>query len=310
MMTSQARFFFATAILAAITFFAQGAMAQGAATATGSVTYQDICVTDPNAKLTPSVKPRKKLASINRSEPVKARAKKLATARKKKPVDKTPVADICPPGQKPMRVSFVTPVAPPQPVMSLCQSALGKSASVTSAQASGMLTQAGLSSSMMNDGMINLSDADDKDALAAAVAAAIKANPDAAPAILAYAVRNIPSQDTATLQAVTKAAYAAAPGQAAGLTYAAVSTNPSQTLAITQAMLGAASQADDSVIRQCAIDANPDLANDIATAAFVPALAAESPIGQNDIRNTIRNPSGTTTLVPGLETREKDDSGA
>jgi O-acetylhomoserine/O-acetylserine sulfhydrylase-like pyridoxal-dependent enzyme len=141
--------------------------------------------------------------------------------------------------------------------------------------------------------------------------AAIKANPNAAPAILAFVVRGLNPNDTAALNAVTKAAYAAAPGQAAGLTYAAVSANKSQTLPITQAMLGAAGKADDSVIRQCAIDANPDLANDIATAAFVPALASPpTAIGQNDIRNTINNPTGTTTIVPGLPNREVDNSGA
>lgn len=302
------------AVLAATAFFANDAIAQGAATAAaGNVTYQDICVTDPNAKLTPSVKPRKKIANVNRTEPVKARAKKLAAARKKKPVEPTKLpTDICPPGQKPMRVSFVTPVPPvAQPVMSLCQTALGSSANVTASQASGMLVQAGLKDSdYMQNGLVNAAVVEDKEELAKAVSAAIKANPDAAPAILAYVIRSLNPQDTAALQAVTKAAYEAAPGQAAGLTYASVAANRSQTVPIVQAMLGAAGQADDSVIRQCAIDANPDLANEIATAAFVPALSGPTAIGQNDIRNTINNPTGTTTIIPGLPNREVDNSGA
>ncbi|HCM83799.1 MAG TPA: hypothetical protein PKW15_04365 [Alphaproteobacteria bacterium] len=291
-MIKKTSFIFAAAILAAVAFFANEAIAQGAATAAaGNVTYQDICVTDPNAKLTPSVKPRKKIANVAKTAPVQARSKKLAKARKKKPVDPVKVSDICPPGQKPMKVSFVTPVAP-VPVMSLCQTALGASANVTASQASGMLMNAGLNDTdYAKDGMLNVAMVDDKEELAQAVSAAIKANPDAAPAILAFVVRGLNPQDTEALQAVTKAAYNAAPGQAAGLTYAAVSTNKNQTIAITQAMLGAASQADDSVIRQCAVDANPDLANEIATAAFVPTLGTPT-IDQNDIRNTVRDTSG------------------
>lgn len=293
-MMIKARFVLIAAILAATAIFSTDAIAQGAATASaGSVNYQDICVTDPNAKLTPSVKPRKKIANVNRSEPVQQRAKKLAAARKKNPAPKMAVTDICPPGQKPMKVSFVTPVAPvAQPVMSLCQSALGASANVTASQASSMLVNAGLNDGdYIQNGMLNTAAIEDKEELAKAVEAAIRANPDAAPAILAFAIRGLNPQDVEGLQAITKAAYAAAPGQAAGLTYAAVSTNKNMTLPITQAMLGAASQADDSVIRQCAIDANPDLANEIATAAFVPTLGPTS-INNDDIRNTIRDTSG------------------
>ena len=301
--------FAVTSIFAATIIFTDGAMAQGAATG-GNVTYEEICIADPSAKLTPSVKPSKKVANVKRSNKSAARKAKLTKARATKPKVVEPlVTDICPPGQKPMRVAYVQPIAPaPQPVMSLCQSALGKSASVTSAQASSMLMAAGLSGSS-DKGMLDLSSMETEE-LAEATAAAIRANPDAAPAILAYVMRGIPSDNLPALQAVAKAAYEAAPSQAAGLTYAAVSTNPGQTLPITQAMLGTASDADDSVIRQCAIDANPNLANEIATAAFVPALAEPLPaVSANDIRNSINNATGTTTLVPGMETREKDDSG-
>lgn len=291
-MIIKTRFILVAALFVAVAFFANDAIAQGAATASAStMSAQDICVTDPNAKLTPSVKPRKKIANVTRTAPVQVRAKKLAAARKRKPPTAPISTPICPPAQKPMTVSFVTPVAP-VPVMSLCQTAIGNSASVTASQASGMLVNAGLSDKdYMQNGLVNTGMVEDKEELAKAVAAAIKANPDAAPAILAYAMRGLNPADTEAMQAVAKAAYAAAPGQAAGLTYAAVSTNKSQTIPITQAMLGAASQADDSVIRQCAIDANPDLANEIATAAFVPTLGPTS-INSDDIRNTIRDTSG------------------
>jgi len=198
----------------------------------------------------------------------------------------------------------------PTPAASLCESALGSSVSVTSSQVSAMLVAGGLSDPEYSQGgMVNIAAVHDPNELAAAVGNAVHANPDAGPAILAYALHGIDPNNKEATDEVVKAAYNAAPNQTAGLTYAAVLTNPGETLPITQAFLAAAPEGDSSIIRQCAVDANPNLANEIATAAFVPPLAGPfSSIGQNDIRNNVNNPSGSTTLVPGLPGREPDNS--
>jgi len=280
-MKTATRILLTAALLAATTLFANVSSAQGvnagaAASTASAQAPDDLCVTNPNLPMGARIKPHKQFAQIHPT----SRLKKLASRRK----PKLPYvgAKICPPTQKAIPVAFVTPIAQPQ--QSLCQSAVGMSASVSNAQASAMLTQAGLSEP------IATADSDD---LAAAASKAVQANPTAAPAILAYMVKNINPADKEELTKITKAVYAAAPDQAAGITYAAVSTNPGQTMAITQALLASAPASDSSIIRQCAIDANPDLANQIATAAFVPEEVT---------------PPGGTTIPPGTPKPPPDNS--
>ncbi len=279
-MKNLSRIILILALLAATPLFANVSSAQNVAAGAGAAAQassDDLCVTDPNIHLGARIKP-KQTAQIQKT----TRLTKLAHARRKHPAQVAAVK-ICPVNQKAIPVSFVTPVAP-APQQSLCQSAVGGAANVTGTQVNSMMTQAGMDETIANA---------DPDDLAAAATKATQANPQAAPAILAYLIKNIDPNNQEALNKVTKAVYTAAPDQAAGITYAAIATNPTQTMAVTQALLAAAPEADGAVIRQCAIDANPDLANQIATAAHIPSL---------------ENPINTTTTPPGVPKAPPDNS--
>ncbi len=233
----------------------------------------DLCVTNPSLPMHARI-PHKQVVTLD--HPSK-RVALLKHARKKRPSLPMVASKICPVTPKVIPVTYVPPAAPQQ---SLCQSAVGMASTVTSDQVSGMLTQAGLRESVATA---------DADELAAAAAKATRANPDAAPAILAYAVKNINPENKDELVEVTKAVYGAAPDKAAGMAYATVATNPSETILVTQALLTAAPESDGAAIRQCAIDANPDLANQIATAANIPPDSPFPP-GTTNPPGTPENP--------------------
>lgn len=256
----------------------------------GVLQEPDNCIVSPSAILAPSVQPRKKYVRLNKTKATITRAKSLAALKRRQPKALPVSINVCPP----ITPTLVTQISPLQ--TSLCRAALGRSASMTSNEIESLLVQAGYNAN--------------PNSLLPAMVAAMKMHPDSAPVLYAYALQRKNPKDKTAVDAISRAAYQAAPGQAAGLAYGGISANRNNTLAITQALLAAATPADKTIIRQCAVDANPNLANEIATAAFVPGLAQPelSAIGQNDIRNAINNAQGVTTLVPGLEAREKDDS--
>lgn len=263
-MTAKARIFLIAALLTLTTLFAMSANAQNVV----SSNDDEICVSNPAVKLTPTIKPRKKLVNIQRTAPVVARAKKLAHLRRKP----AKVANlICRPKQK-----FIQ-----QAQYSLCQTAASASASITAANAFQMLSDGGLNTPVQSASPAVLS---------ATVSKAVESNPLAAPAILAYVFRNIDPSNKDGFMAAARAAYQAAPNQAAGLSYASVSSNPQQSVQITQALLTAAPESDSAIIRQCALDANPNMP--ITTAAYIPDLGDGGAVGQNDIRHHLDNPFG------------------
>ena len=247
----------------------------------------DECVVNPATVTAPAIHPTKKLVHLHATPATKARSKALARLRVRHPSNLPVAINICPP----------TPAPIAQIVQkSLCRAALGASETMTSQQVEAMLVEAGYNANPAT--------------LTPAMSKAMLAHPEAAPALYAYALQHTNPADQNAVLTVSKTAYASAPGQAAGLAYGGILANPGETLLITQTLLANATPADQSAIRQCAVDANPGLANQIATAAFIPALAQPelAAINQNDIRNSINNASGTVTLVPGLPAREKDDS--
>jgi hypothetical protein len=248
--------------------------------AVGTLHEPDSCIVNPSAIVAPKVHPTKKYVHLHATPQTKARAHALAALHRHE-AGLLPVAiNICPP----------TPAKVSQPVT--CRSSLGASASMTGSEVSSMLVANGYNAN--------------PNSLLPAMVNAMHAHPEAAPALYAYALQHTDPNDKNAIEQISRAAYQAAPGQAAGLAYGGILSDPGQTVLITQALMASASPTDRSAILQCSVDANPN----IQTGAFVPSLAQPelAAIGQNDIRNNINNGQGITTLIPGLEAREKDDS--
>lgn len=106
---------------------------------------------------------------------------------------------------------------------------------------------------------------------------AIRANPEAAPAIVSSAVLALP--DSAA--DIVVVAVAAAPEQAAAITQSAVEANPAEATSITQAAVSAAPEAA-AEITQAATEAAPEAAEAISAAAAESVAESEAETGGED----------------------------